>query len=144
MNNSTIVNRNWRYRNPEKAKAHYMVQGAIRKGTLIKSPCEKCSNEKVHAHHDDYTKPLIIRWLCAKCHKEHHTKLLYDSKSFEEREILCRKKYCLKVIRERLSNPLKQKIKDLKKEGLSYRKISDIVGLSSSQCFKLCNDTIYS
>lgn len=45
----------------------------IRKGDLIKLPCEVCgTNEKVEAHHDDYSKPLDVRWLCRKHHQEHH------------------------------------------------------------------------
>jgi len=45
---------------------------AIKCGLLVRKPCEVCSEEKVDAHHDDYTKPLDVRWLCRKHHNEHH------------------------------------------------------------------------
>lgn len=36
-------------------------------------PCSVCGTEKdVHRHHDDYDKPLDIRWLCRGCHVDHH------------------------------------------------------------------------
>ena len=42
-------------------------------GTLTKLPCEICcTNIDVQAHHDDYNKPLDVRWLCRKHHREHH------------------------------------------------------------------------
>lgn len=44
----------------------------IRLGLLIKQPCEICGAEKVDAHHDDYSKPLDVRWLCRFHHAEHH------------------------------------------------------------------------
>ena len=63
----------WAERNPEKRKAHYATGNAIRDGNLIKQPCEVCSTtEDIEAHHDDYTKPLEVRWLCTKHHAEHH------------------------------------------------------------------------
>ena len=59
-------------RNPERRKAHIIVWNAIRNGKLQKAPCEVCGDEKVHAHHDDYSKPLEVRWLCRKHHREAH------------------------------------------------------------------------
>lgn len=45
----------------------------IKRGLLIKYPCEVChTTEKVEAHHDDYNKTYDIRWLCFKHHREHH------------------------------------------------------------------------
>jgi hypothetical protein len=57
---------------PEKYRAHQLVMNAIRNGMLIKKPCEKCKSKSVHAHHDDYSKPLKVKWLCPACHKEYH------------------------------------------------------------------------
>lgn len=61
-------------------KARSLAYAAIKKGILMKRPCENCGatglNKKgksiVHAHHDDYNNPLEVRWLCKKCHYEWH------------------------------------------------------------------------
>ena len=58
---------------PAKYKAHTMVGNAIKSGKLFIMPCEICGSENnVHAHHDDYAKPLNVRWLCAAHHKQWH------------------------------------------------------------------------
>lgn len=62
----------WSGRNPEKASAHCALNNALRDGKLTKSPCEECGAEKVEAHHDDYSKPLEVRWLCKKHHMMVH------------------------------------------------------------------------
>lgn len=58
--------------NREKKRAHSLVQRAIKSGRLIRQPCEACGSTNAHAHHDDYTKPLQVRWLCAKDHVREH------------------------------------------------------------------------
>lgn len=47
---------------------------AVRIGKVVKpSQCENCRRTvKVNAHHDDYTKPLDVRWLCHQCHSDEH------------------------------------------------------------------------
>lgn len=53
-------------------KANY----AKRKGLLVKRACERCgSTENIDSHHDDYDKPLDVRWLCRSCHKRLHGEL---------------------------------------------------------------------
>lgn len=62
----------WAGKNATKRKAHIAVGNAIRDGKLIKSGCEVCGNPTVHGHHDDYAKPLAVRWLCDTHHNEWH------------------------------------------------------------------------
>lgn len=63
----------WSKRCRHKANCHLIVFRAVKSGKLLRLPCEKCGSvENVEAHHDDYSKPLSIRWLCRKHHKEHH------------------------------------------------------------------------
>ena len=60
-----------RYRrlNPEKYKAAGIACRAVRGGKLIKQPFEVCGSLRVEKHHDDYSKPLKVRWLCRKHHR---------------------------------------------------------------------------
>jgi len=55
----------------EKQRIYRMVKAAIKSGALVKSPCE-CGATNVHAHHDDYSRPLDVRWLCPRCHAIAH------------------------------------------------------------------------
>lgn len=57
---------------PDERKARQMVSTYLMRGKIKKSPCEICGNPKADAHHDDYNKPLEIRWLCRKHHAEWH------------------------------------------------------------------------
>ena len=73
-----IKNDRYRYklidkeRHPEKHKARDAVGKAKRSGKLIPKPCFICGKNEVHAHHDDYSKPLQVKWLCIKCHSQEH------------------------------------------------------------------------
>lgn len=64
--------RAFRERYPEKYAAHSAVLVAVRSGRLLRRPCEVCGTEPAHAHHDDYSKPLDVRWLCPAHHGEEH------------------------------------------------------------------------
>jgi len=55
---------------PEKISARIQLHNAIRKGTVERQPCEVCGDPKSEGHHFDYTKPLEVRWLCRKHHRE--------------------------------------------------------------------------
>lgn len=65
----------WRKENPEAYRAQNAVNNAIRDGRLPKGEVcevEGCARTDVHAHHDDYTKPLEVRWLCPLHHHRGH------------------------------------------------------------------------
>jgi hypothetical protein len=60
---------------PKIRLAHVAVHNAIKRGKLVRMPCEVCGAKKVDAHHDDYEKRLEVRWLCRKHHREHHVRV---------------------------------------------------------------------
>lgn len=63
----------YREKYPNKYSAHNIVNNAIRDKKLFKKPCEVCgTEEKIHAHHDDYLEPLNVRWLCSAHHSQWH------------------------------------------------------------------------
>ncbi len=61
--------------NTKYAERYSAIRVAIRNGTIQRKPCEVCGNTKVEAHHEDYSKPLDVTWLCKKCHTEHHKQI---------------------------------------------------------------------
>lgn len=62
--------------NPERRAARVAVGNAIRDGKLKVQPCERCGYAVgVHAHHEDYSKPLDVTWLCSRCHGERHREI---------------------------------------------------------------------
>jgi hypothetical protein len=54
-----------------RAKARSIFNHYLRDNHMNRQPCEICG-AKAEAHHDDYTKPLEVRWLCFKHHREWH------------------------------------------------------------------------
>src|SRR5262245_6556904 len=53
-------------------KAHGKVAYQVRLGRLEPRPCEVCGWSLALAHHDDYAKPMEVRWLCHAHHREWH------------------------------------------------------------------------
>lgn len=61
---------------PEMQSAWSAVAAARKSGVLSSQPCEVCSaDDMIEAHHDDYSKPLDVRWLCKSCHQKHHARV---------------------------------------------------------------------
>jgi hypothetical protein len=62
-------------------RAHDELEDAIRRGLMERVyVCAECGESPrgedgrtlVQAHHDDYNKPLSVRWLCQPCHHQWH------------------------------------------------------------------------
>jgi Protein of unknown function (DUF3102) len=51
-----------------KRRARDLVRKALNAGELQRQPCEVCLDLKVEAHHDDYSRPLDVRWFCVRHH----------------------------------------------------------------------------
>ena len=55
--------------------ARSMARVYRKRGKLKPQPCERCGltdKRFLQMHHDDYSKPLAVRWLCVECHREYH------------------------------------------------------------------------
>lgn len=65
----------------KRIKARSALNHAIRDGKIQRplycQATDGCHN-KPEAHHDDYNKPLDVRWLCFNHHRAHH-KLIYEN-----------------------------------------------------------------
>jgi hypothetical protein len=69
------ANDKWKQENVIKRAASLIVNNHVRDGKLMKPDnCSICGIEptRLHGHHDDYAKPLSVRWLCPKCHTAWH------------------------------------------------------------------------
>jgi hypothetical protein len=68
----------WRKNNPlteeqrikDNARSYAGVY--LRRGKIEKAPCQECGNRNSQMHHDDYSKPLVIKWMCRPCHMAYH------------------------------------------------------------------------
>ena len=54
-----------------------------RRGKITPEPCSVCRDPVAQKHHEDYSRPLQITWLCRKCHQKRHSddKLLHVKQS---------------------------------------------------------------
>lgn len=59
----------------KRRRANNLVNLAVKAGTITRPlECEQCnmSANRIEGHHDDYEKPLEVRWLCRECHDIEH------------------------------------------------------------------------
>jgi hypothetical protein len=74
-----------RGRDPAARRARHAVEYALLRGDLVRADrCEECGvapgvdhadRSLIQAHHDDYSQPLMVRWLCSECHGGEHARL---------------------------------------------------------------------
>jgi hypothetical protein len=133
----------YRERNPGKYKAQQRAAYAIRRGLLVRGNCEGCgTDQKVHAHHDDYSKPLQVRWLCYLCHKAEHPV------SDEDKEVKFKEAKRARLFGEdnpnaALDNETVAVIRRALAAGLSQQKIADIVGVSQVTVSRIGLNRVY-
>ena len=70
---------------PVMVAAHSKVQNALRNRTLVRpDACDDCGvippssrigQSGIHAHHEDYSRPLEVDWLCRDCHGLRHRRV---------------------------------------------------------------------
>ena len=64
----------WKQEHPDRVKISRKLQYAVQTGEVIKPLfCERCGRKaRLSGHHEDYSKPLKVIWLCSSCHKIRH------------------------------------------------------------------------
>lgn len=55
-----------------KMQTRKLLRREVAAGRIVRQPCEVCSQPDAEAHHDDYTKPFDVRWLCQEHHRQVH------------------------------------------------------------------------
>lgn len=60
---------NQRTLNSLKVKARKKLNYEVMCGRIMKKPCNVCGENKVEAHHSNYSRPLDVIWLCHRCHR---------------------------------------------------------------------------
>jgi hypothetical protein len=72
-----LTNKNYNKRYPERRLAKYYLNRAVNKGQVMKpNACSECGATEriIDGHHDDYSKPLDVEWLCRGCHTKKRLK----------------------------------------------------------------------
>lgn len=69
--------RKYHDKEPEGRAARIALGNAVRDGRVVKPDgCERCGEaRRIHGHHEDYSKPLEVVWLCAPCHGARHREI---------------------------------------------------------------------
>jgi hypothetical protein len=57
------------------------LQSALNRGLIERGTCEVCGDADTDGHHDDYDRPMVVRWLCRLHHKEEHHRQKEESAS---------------------------------------------------------------
>jgi hypothetical protein len=62
----------WKNAHPKAVWAQAALRSALKRGLIIQEPCQECGALDAEAHHDDYDKPMCVRWLCRLHHRRFH------------------------------------------------------------------------
>lgn len=50
------------------------------RGHIKKENCKECGSEESQMHHEDYSKPTQVEWLCRPCHLSIHRSSVLEFK----------------------------------------------------------------
>lgn len=70
--------REWRKSHPltgearRRANARSYANVYLRRSKIERRPCEVCGSPSTEMHHDDYSRPLDVRWFCRVHHLALH------------------------------------------------------------------------
>lgn len=59
--------------------AYNKIKYSIKLGIIKKQPCGICHSPNSQAHHEDYSKPLDVIWLCARHHRDRHMENKFET-----------------------------------------------------------------
>ncbi len=67
---------NYRAANLQRLEAYRTITRTRQQGLLMPEPCADCGLPAKYsqAHHEDYSRPLEVIWLCPSCHMTRHQK----------------------------------------------------------------------
>lgn len=69
------VHKRHKLKYPEKYHARTVLGVAVQMGKVIRKPCIVCGSLDSEGHHEDYSKPLEVIWLCPRHHADRHLEL---------------------------------------------------------------------
>lgn len=79
--------RDWPRDKAEQGAVITAVARAVKRGDLVKpKECSWCgaTDQPIEGHHPDYDRPLMVVWICRRCHKAHHREYAIERRLFEE------------------------------------------------------------
>jgi hypothetical protein len=60
----------------DRYRARALAGRALLRGDITKNEvCAMCGGRSEQGHHEDYSKPLEVVWLCRSCHKRRHAQI---------------------------------------------------------------------
>lgn len=65
----------WAIDHKDVLKVNRTLRKAVYDGLVIRLPCEVCGEKNSVGHHENYSKPLDVVWLCASHHRSRHFEL---------------------------------------------------------------------
>lgn len=80
------IQRKWQKENSDKLRCHQKLRYAVQNGYVLKSTiCQFCgaTDTPIEGHHQDYSKPLEVMWLCDPCHKRLHVQQRRTERALE-------------------------------------------------------------